>query len=123
MGEEGSDGDRDRNHILGSSFWLDGVLVAISDACESYVEEPKVGHLLRDALRWEGDPDTVVVVGSASDVAAGDVAPVADCAADLYRAEEEMLKRERPQLQMAGPAADVVPLPGSKASPQKASGE
>jgi len=87
-GNDGSEGGN-KERVLGSSFSLNGVLVAPSDACEAYASEPRVGQLLRDALRWEGDPDTVIVVGSLSDVAAGtdSVAPVADCAAEIFNAE------------------------------------
>jgi len=114
-----------KNDVIGDSFWLDGVLVVVSDACEVYAPEPKVGHLLRDALRWEGDPDTVVVVGSVSDISAstGDVGPVADCAANLFRAEDDVTKHDRPQIELAGPAANVEPMPGSRLPVDDSPGE
>jgi len=75
---------------LSGSFWLDGMLVVASNACEAYTSEPKVGQLLRDPLRWEGDPNTVVVVGSLTDVVGqgAGIGPVADCAAKIYSTED-----------------------------------
>lgn len=98
----GSDNDgsgkREKNQALGASILFDGVLVATSDACEAYSSEPRVGQLLRDALRWEGDPDTVIVVGSLTDVAANSdsVAPVADCAAEIFNDEGARAGARRP---------------------------
>jgi len=115
-----------RPPVLGSSFWLDGVLVSASDACEAHAQEPKVGHLLRDALRWEGDPDTVVAVGTLNDISTGaaDLAPVADCAAEIYRSEkmEDLAKNEGPQLALAGPAGEAIPLPGAGAGRARVDG-
>ncbi|CAK0827124.1 unnamed protein product [Prorocentrum cordatum] len=68
---------------LGASFWLGGVLVMDSDACPASPAEPGVGQLLRDPLRWEGDPSTVVLLGALEDVVSqgADLAALAECAA------------------------------------------
>merc|ERR1712060_555328 len=73
----------------GTSFWLNGVLVTDSDACLAMPAEPGVGQLLRDPLRWEGDPSTVVVLGALEDVVtqSSDLAALAECAASRFPSE------------------------------------
>merc|ERR1712048_382162 len=36
---------------VGTSFWLDGMLVTSSDACDAYASEARVRQLLRDPLQ------------------------------------------------------------------------
>lgn len=79
-------GTRDRNS-LGRTFWLDEMLVTGSDACQAYAAEPRVGDLLRDPLQWEGDPNTIIVLGTPTDVSArggADLDAVIDCAAGRW---------------------------------------
>jgi len=74
---------------FGASFLLGGILATFSDACKAYAEEPRVGDLLSNPLRWEGDFNTIVVVGTLSDISSGgqSLVDVADCAAKLFDAD------------------------------------
>eukprot|EP00933_Yihiella_yeosuensis_P006263 TRINITY_DN11096_c0_g1_i3.p1 TRINITY_DN11096_c0_g1~~TRINITY_DN11096_c0_g1_i3.p1 ORF type:complete len:565 (-),score=90.58 TRINITY_DN11096_c0_g1_i3:376-1848(-) len=76
---------------VGSSFWLEDVLVTGSDACKPNAAEPRVMSLLHNPLQWEGDPNTIVVFGTLKDVqpsAQNDIWAAADCAADMYDANQ-----------------------------------
>ncbi|CAE8628909.1 unnamed protein product [Polarella glacialis] len=76
----------------GASFSLDGVLVTGSDACKPHEAEPRVGQLISDPLQWEGDPHTVIVLGSLSDLTSNDADNIwaaADCAAEMFRVSQE----------------------------------
>merc|ERR1711933_718196 len=74
---------------LGTSFRLGGLLVTASDACGAYAQEARVGQLLRDPLQWEGDPNTLVIVGTLHDVLSqgAELQAVADCAAERFSAD------------------------------------
>lgn len=76
---------------LGAAFRLRSQLVVHTDACEARVQEPRMYMLLRDALRYEGDPDTIIIAGSMQELAgASDALPLlAECAASLFTAADE----------------------------------
>lgn len=80
-GWEGSSG-----FILGKSFLLNDILVTGSTACEAQ-GDARISQLLRDLLLWEGDANTVLVMGSLEDLQKGDPEDfwaVAECAANMY---------------------------------------
>eukprot|EP00927_Polykrikos_kofoidii_P061977 TRINITY_DN56799_c0_g1_i1.p1 TRINITY_DN56799_c0_g1~~TRINITY_DN56799_c0_g1_i1.p1 ORF type:complete len:532 (-),score=85.85 TRINITY_DN56799_c0_g1_i1:122-1717(-) len=74
---------REAASIPGGSFRLGSLLVSPSDACSPDLRELPVGKAMRDPLKWEGDPDTIIVLGTLDDVAAdiSAFALVASCAA------------------------------------------
>merc|ERR1712232_1082467 len=53
-------------------------------------QELSVGRALRDALRWEGDPDTLMVLGTLDDLAihSGAFDSVAACAARRHKTDD-----------------------------------
>eukprot|EP00435_Cladocopium_sp_Y103_P012891 s90_g3.t1 len=68
------------------SFLLNDVLVTGSTACEAQ-GDARISQLLRDLLLWEGDANTVLVMGSLEDLQKGDPEDfwaVAECAANMY---------------------------------------
>jgi len=80
--------------LTGLPFWFGGRLVVLSFACEPGAQELSVGRALRDALRWEGDPDTLMVLGTLDDLAAHSDAfeSVAACAARRHKAQDRQGK-------------------------------
>lgn len=56
--------------IVGQSLLVDGVRVTGALGCDPYAAESGIGLLLRDPMHWEGDPQTVLVVGNLREVAA-----------------------------------------------------
>lgn len=51
--------------VAGASFRLrNGLLTSVSDTCIAREKELRLGKALRAPLRWEGDPDTIVVIAS-----------------------------------------------------------
>ncbi|CAJ1396397.1 unnamed protein product [Effrenium voratum] len=79
--------------VVGRSFILDGLRLTGSTACAE--GEGRVSQLLRDTLLWEGDANTVLVLGSLSDLSdPEDVWAAADCAADMYDATVEEAENE-----------------------------
>merc|ERR1711920_400987 len=81
-----------RHSVNGATFRLDGLLVTSTDACMAYEAETRVGAMLRDPLDWEGDPNTVIVVGLARDFVDGKQAilqEAVDCAAKHYQEDDD----------------------------------
>eukprot|EP00928_Gymnodinium_smaydae_P040161 TRINITY_DN27284_c0_g1_i1.p1 TRINITY_DN27284_c0_g1~~TRINITY_DN27284_c0_g1_i1.p1 ORF type:complete len:471 (+),score=108.96 TRINITY_DN27284_c0_g1_i1:201-1415(+) len=71
----------DAGKVVGAPLLLDEVPVTVSGGC-SGEEAPGVRKLLRAPLEWEGDGETVVVVGQLDDLSGGvaDVSKAAECA-------------------------------------------
>ncbi|CAJ1396399.1 unnamed protein product [Effrenium voratum] len=90
--------------VVGRSFILDGLRLTGSTACAE--GEGRVSQLLRDTLLWEGDANTVLVLGSLSDLSdPEDVWAAADCAADMYDATVEEAENEEQALRDVGETA------------------
>jgi len=71
--------------VVGKSFMVKDLLITGSTACEAH-GEARVSQLLRDLLLWEGDTNTVLVMGSFDDLTGDpeDFWAVAECAANMY---------------------------------------
>ncbi|CAE7456365.1 unnamed protein product [Symbiodinium natans] len=81
--------------MVGQSFLLGGVLVTGSSACAANTDG-RISQLMRDALLWEGDPNTVLVMGSTRllEENPGAFWEVAECAASMFDAASEEAEHE-----------------------------
>ncbi|CAK9065203.1 unnamed protein product [Durusdinium trenchii] len=92
--------------VVGTSFLVNEVLITGSTACNAHAEA-RVSLLLRDLLLWEGDANTVLVMGSSNDFANDpeELWAAAECAADMYDLNSRDLQSDERALREAEQAA------------------
>ncbi|CAE7874382.1 hypothetical protein AK812_SmicGene14030 [Symbiodinium microadriaticum] len=85
--------------LLGTSFMFGNILATGSSACAAH-SEARISQLMQDALLWEGDPNTVVVMGSLPVLEEDPTGfwEVAECAASMFDATAEDAEAEEKRL-------------------------
>mmetsp|Transcript_26551 Transcript_26551/g.61796 ORF Transcript_26551/g.61796 Transcript_26551/m.61796 type:complete len:529 (-) Transcript_26551:45-1631(-) len=91
--------DWDKDGLSPRSFMFGGVLVTGSNACATRAEAG-VSQLMRDAMLWEGDPNTVLVMGLVPDLESDPSSAwaAAACAAGMYDATVKDAEQEETRL-------------------------